>query len=195
MALTASARAVTFAAIAAALASAPVPAANGSAAAGAATAVPSTSTTARPARRRPTIFIDDVPFTCSCVPLATSPAATGRYSTPGSLCACERLPQKITCWLPGVVSGRHGGRKPEEAVRRIEVAGHLQRDTGHILASTAPDGGALRLQEGTMAMLMISDSSDDTLAHDDHVITALEAAGHGQPPGRQFHVAARKGTG
>jgi hypothetical protein len=46
-----------------------------------------------------------------------------------------------------------------------------------------------------MAILMISDASDDTLAHYDQVITELEAAGHGQPTGRQFHVAARKGAG
>jgi len=46
-----------------------------------------------------------------------------------------------------------------------------------------------------MAILMISDASEDTLAHYDQVIKQLEAAGHGQPPGRQFHVAARKGTG
>jgi hypothetical protein len=46
-----------------------------------------------------------------------------------------------------------------------------------------------------MAILMISDSSEDALAHYDEVIKQLEAAGHGQPSGRQFHVAARKGTG
>ncbi len=46
-----------------------------------------------------------------------------------------------------------------------------------------------------MAILMISDASEDTLAHYDQVIKELEAAGHGQPSGRQFHVAARKGTG
>ena len=46
-----------------------------------------------------------------------------------------------------------------------------------------------------MAILMISDASEDQLEHYDHVIAQLEAAGHGQPPGRQFHVAARKGTG
>jgi hypothetical protein len=46
-----------------------------------------------------------------------------------------------------------------------------------------------------MAILMIADASEDALAHYDHVITELEAAGHGQPSGRQFHVAARKGTG
>ncbi len=46
-----------------------------------------------------------------------------------------------------------------------------------------------------MAILMISDASEDTLAHYDQVVKQLEAAGHGQPPGRQFHVAARKGTG
>ena len=46
-----------------------------------------------------------------------------------------------------------------------------------------------------MAILMISDASEDTLAHYDQVVKQLEATGHGQPPGRQFHVAARKGTG
>ncbi len=46
-----------------------------------------------------------------------------------------------------------------------------------------------------MAILMISDASDDMLAHYDQVIEQLEAAGHGQPAGRQFHVAARKETG
>ncbi len=43
-----------------------------------------------------------------------------------------------------------------------------------------------------MAILVISDASDDMLAHYDEVINHLEAAGHGQPAGRQFHVAARK---
>ncbi len=46
-----------------------------------------------------------------------------------------------------------------------------------------------------MAILMISDASEDTLAQYDQVIKQLEAAGLGHPPGRQFHVAARKGTG
>jgi hypothetical protein len=46
-----------------------------------------------------------------------------------------------------------------------------------------------------LAILMISDASEDTLAHYDQVIKDLEAAGHGQPSGRQFHVTARKGTG
>jgi len=46
-----------------------------------------------------------------------------------------------------------------------------------------------------MAILVIADGSEDTLAHYDQVIKQLEAAGQGQPPGRQFHVAARKGTG
>jgi len=46
-----------------------------------------------------------------------------------------------------------------------------------------------------MAILVIADASDDMLAHYDHVIEQLEAAGHGQPFGRQFHVAARKGSG
>ncbi len=46
-----------------------------------------------------------------------------------------------------------------------------------------------------MAILLISDASEDLLAHYDQVIKELDATGHGQPPGRQFHVAARKGTG
>ncbi len=46
-----------------------------------------------------------------------------------------------------------------------------------------------------MAILMIHDASGDDLAHYDQVIAQLEAAGHGHPPGRRFHVAARKGTG
>ena len=46
-----------------------------------------------------------------------------------------------------------------------------------------------------MAILMISDASEDALAHYDQVIAQLEAAGHGHPPGRRFHAAARKGTG
>jgi len=43
-----------------------------------------------------------------------------------------------------------------------------------------------------MAILLIADASDDMLAHYDQVIEQIEAAGHGQPSGRQFHVAARK---
>ena len=46
-----------------------------------------------------------------------------------------------------------------------------------------------------MAILFISDASEDALAHYDQVIQQLEATGHGHPSGRQFHVAARKGTG
>ena len=46
-----------------------------------------------------------------------------------------------------------------------------------------------------MAILMITDASEDTLAHYDQLIKQLEAAGLGHPPGRQLHVAARKGTG
>ncbi len=46
-----------------------------------------------------------------------------------------------------------------------------------------------------MAILTIVDASDDMLAHYDQVVEQLEAAGHGQPSGRQFHVAARKGSG
>jgi hypothetical protein len=46
-----------------------------------------------------------------------------------------------------------------------------------------------------MAILMISEAAEDILAHYDEVSKLLEAAGHGQPSGRQFHVAARKGSG
>ena len=46
-----------------------------------------------------------------------------------------------------------------------------------------------------MAILMIADASEGTLAHYDQVNKELETAGYGQPSGRQFHVAARKGTG
>ena len=46
-----------------------------------------------------------------------------------------------------------------------------------------------------MAILFISDASDDTIDHYDAVIKQLEAAGQVHPPGRQFHVAARKGDG
>jgi quinol monooxygenase YgiN len=42
---------------------------------------------------------------------------------------------------------------------------------------------------------MIADASEQMLAHYDQVIADLEAAGQGHPSGRQFHVAARKGTG
>ena len=45
-----------------------------------------------------------------------------------------------------------------------------------------------------MAMLMVLDASNDTLAHYDEVITRLEATGYGQPAGWQFQVAARKGA-
>ena len=46
-----------------------------------------------------------------------------------------------------------------------------------------------------MAILFISNASDDTIDHYDAVIKHLEAAGQGHPPGRQFHVAARNGDG
>ncbi len=46
-----------------------------------------------------------------------------------------------------------------------------------------------------MAILMIHDNSDSTLAGYDRVVKELEAAGHGNPPGRLSHVAARKGDG
>lgn len=46
-----------------------------------------------------------------------------------------------------------------------------------------------------MAILMIHDVSDGTLAEYDQVIKELEAAGQGNPSGRLSHVAARKGDG
>ncbi len=46
-----------------------------------------------------------------------------------------------------------------------------------------------------MAILMIHDNSDSTLAEYDRVIKELEAAGQGNPPGRLSHVTTRKGTG
>ena len=46
-----------------------------------------------------------------------------------------------------------------------------------------------------MAILMIHDVSDSTLAEYDQVMKELEAAGHVNPPGRLSHVAARKGSG
>ena len=46
-----------------------------------------------------------------------------------------------------------------------------------------------------MAILMIQDASEDTLATYDTVIQQLKQAGQEHPPGRQFHVAARKGNG
>ena len=46
-----------------------------------------------------------------------------------------------------------------------------------------------------MAILMIGDISDGTLAQYDQIIKDLEAAGQGTPPGRLSHVAARKGSG
>ena len=46
-----------------------------------------------------------------------------------------------------------------------------------------------------MAILLISDAATDTVAHYDEVIKKLEDTGHGNPPGRLSHVAARKGTG
>ena len=46
-----------------------------------------------------------------------------------------------------------------------------------------------------MAILMISDASEDALDHYDQVIKQLEASGHGHPPGRQLHVVGQKGTG
>jgi hypothetical protein len=46
-----------------------------------------------------------------------------------------------------------------------------------------------------MAILMIHDVPDDTLAQYDQVIKELEAAGQGHPPGRLSHVASRHGDG
>ena len=46
-----------------------------------------------------------------------------------------------------------------------------------------------------MAILFISDASGDTIDHYDAVIKQLEATGQRHPPGRQFHLAARKGDG
>ena len=46
-----------------------------------------------------------------------------------------------------------------------------------------------------MAILLVSDAPQDTLAQYDQVIARLEAAGHGRPPGRRSHTAARKGDG
>jgi len=46
-----------------------------------------------------------------------------------------------------------------------------------------------------MAIVMISDAATDTVAQYDDAIEKLEAAGHGNPPGRVSHVAALKGTG
>jgi hypothetical protein len=46
-----------------------------------------------------------------------------------------------------------------------------------------------------MAILMIHDASNDTLAHYDEAIKRLEATGQGKPAGRLSHVAARKGNG
>jgi len=46
-----------------------------------------------------------------------------------------------------------------------------------------------------MAILMIHDGSDGTLAQYDQVRKELEAAGLGTPPGLLSHVAARKGNG
>jgi hypothetical protein len=50
------------------------------------------------------------------------------------------------------------------------------------------------VEENRMAIVMIHDVSDGTLAEYDQVIKELEATGHGHPPGRLSHVAARKGT-
>lgn len=46
-----------------------------------------------------------------------------------------------------------------------------------------------------MAILMIQDASAESLASYDQIIAWLEAEGHGHPPGRLSHTAARKGDG
>ncbi len=46
-----------------------------------------------------------------------------------------------------------------------------------------------------MALLFIHDESLDMLAHYDEGIKQLEATGEGNPPGRLFHTAAKKGDG
>ncbi len=46
-----------------------------------------------------------------------------------------------------------------------------------------------------MAILMIHDASNDTLANYEEGLKQLEAAGQGQPQGRLFHLAVNKGTG
>lgn len=46
-----------------------------------------------------------------------------------------------------------------------------------------------------MAILMIQDASAGTLAQYDTLMKQLEEAGQGQPAGRLFHAAARKGDG
>ncbi len=46
-----------------------------------------------------------------------------------------------------------------------------------------------------MAILMLQDGSEDTLAIYDEAIRRLEAVGAGHPPGRVSHAAARKGDG
>ena len=46
-----------------------------------------------------------------------------------------------------------------------------------------------------MAILMIHDNENDTLEHYDQVIQKLAETGQGHPPGRQSHVAVRKGDG
>lgn len=46
-----------------------------------------------------------------------------------------------------------------------------------------------------MPVLMIADASGDKMAHYDRVTEQLRESGNAHPPGRQFHVAAEKGTG
>ena len=46
-----------------------------------------------------------------------------------------------------------------------------------------------------MAIVMIHDVSEGSLAQYDQIIRELEAGGNGHPPGRLSHVAARKGDG
>ena len=46
-----------------------------------------------------------------------------------------------------------------------------------------------------MAILFIHDESEDILAHYEEGIKQLEKVGFGHPPGRLYHVAARKDNG
>jgi len=50
-------------------------------------------------------------------------------------------------------------------------------------------------EEDRMAILMISDASDKTLAQYDEVGKRLAAAGQMHPPGRLSHAGVRQGTG
>ena len=46
-----------------------------------------------------------------------------------------------------------------------------------------------------MAIVMVSDAGTDTVAQYDQIIQQLEAAGHGNPPGRLSHTSALKDNG